>query len=437
MIGNALILGLLLVGADGPHGAAAGVADRITLKDGSVVLGLVATGGAGPRGAVELLVRREWAEKNLKDHLAHWSRSSEAATRKAAELRLKRLSDWSRDRAAAPGGGADDRIMQWIDREKARLADPAELMRSVLLSVRLTHGEFHEVSRRPASVTRLLRLAWLSELPEPEAMSLDRMKDALESRGFAPDTAGKSPPVSLDRLLPLVAESEATWMARRAATEVAIDPGLRFLRYQDMVIPDTKAGEPPMNAMGLSTAISGLKGLLDPEQAQGQPDPTVEKLESVAARGRIGAVVTRLVIAPDMSGVTVDSTLWVRVGGDRWVPYGFRTATVRPDELRPEAGRDLAEDPQVKGVFRMVEALGLGAIPQEFKERSLRIGAATQKALDTARSAFNQDLEALVLPVLEPAREVNAREAPKAGVAPAPVPAPQRPRRSILGPVDH
>jgi hypothetical protein len=443
MIGLGLMLGLSLIGADGPRGAAAeGAAERITLRDGSVVMGLVTASTSGPRGAVEFLLRRDWAEKNFKGHLAQWDRSNVAATRRAAELRLKRLTDWRRERATAPGVGPDDRIIRWIDREMTRLANPEDVSRSTLMSVRLPHGEVRELSRRPAAVSRLLRLAWLGELPEPEAMSVDQLKGALEARGFAADAAGKAPPASLDRLLPLVSESDATWLARRAATEISIDTGLRFLRFQDMVIPDTKAGEPPMNAMGLTTAISGLKRLLDPDQAQGQADPMVEKLQSVAARGRIGAVITRLVIAADMSGVTVDSTLWVRAGVDHWVPFGFRTATVRPDELRPEAGRDLAEDPQVQGAFRMVEMLGLGAIPQEYKERSLRIGAATQKALDAARSAFNQDLDGLVLPVLDPAPDPAAREAikaaPASGAAPAaPAPAPLRPRRSVLGPVDH
>ncbi|MGP0069903.1 MAG: hypothetical protein ACLQGP_40660 [Isosphaeraceae bacterium] len=444
MVGPVLILVLLLTGADGPPAVGEGAADRITLRDGSVVLGLVTASTSGPRGSVEFLVRRDWAEKNLKTHVANWDRSTAATTRRAAELRLKRLTEWRRERATATGVGPDDRIIRWIDRERTRLANPEDLVRSTLMSVRLPHGEVREMTRRPATVTRLLRLAWLGSLPEPESMSMDQMKDALESRGYAADAAGKAPPAPLDRLLPMAAETEATWLARRAATEVAIDPDLRFLRFQDMVIPDTRAGEQPMNAMGLSTAISGLKRLLEPDQAQGQPDPLVGKLQSVAARSRIGAVVTRLAIAPDMSGVTVETTLWVRPGGDRWVPYGFRAATVRPDELRPEAGRDIAEDPQVQGAFRMVEMLGLGSIPQEYKDRSLRIGAATQKALDTARSAFNQDLDSLALPVLEPARDVAgpeaARPTPARVAAPeanAPSQAPKRPRRSILGPVDH
>jgi hypothetical protein len=51
--------------------------------------------------------------------------------------------------------------------------------------------------------------------------------------------------------------------------------------------------------------------------------------------------------------------------------------------------------------------LGLGAVPAEMKERSLRIGAATERALGMARSAFNQDLDQLALPVLEPDRDAR------------------------------
>ena len=113
-----------------------------------------------------------------------------------------------------------------------------------------------------------------------------------------------------------------------------------------------------------------------------------------------------LEIQPDMSTVTVESTLWVREG-QRWSIFGSRNAVVRPDELGREAGKNLAEDPQVKGAFQIAEMLGLGAVPAEMKERSLRIGAATERALGMARSAFNQDLDQLALPVLEPDRDAR------------------------------
>ena len=165
-----------------------------------------------------------------------------------------------------------------------------------------------------------------------------------------------------------------------------------------MILPDVQTRQ-PFGGLNLSTALSEITKLLDP--AQGQIDPLAASLKKVAERGRVGAVVTRLDVPADLSGATVEITLWVRAGGDRWVPFGSRKATVRPDELAPEAGKNLAGDPQVQTAFSVVESLGLGSIPPELKERSLRMGAATQKALGTARDAFSQDLDTLMLPVLE------------------------------------
>ena len=65
----------------------------------------------------------------------------------------------------------------------------------------------------------------------------------------------------------------------------------------------------------------------------------------------------------------------------RWVPFVSRSVTVRPDEVAAGEGQNLAADPQVKSAFSFVEALGLGTIPPEIKDRTLRMGAATDKAL--------------------------------------------------------
>ena len=436
MITPVLILGLVLTGADEPRVDASNsstAADRITLRDGSVVMGLVSSARTGARGSVEFLVRRDWAEKNVGDQLARWDQSTLKNVRRAAALRGKRLAEWRKERVASSGVGPDDRVVQWIDREMNRMANPEDLARSPLVSVRLPRNEVREMKQQPASVQRLLRLGWLSQLPSPETMPVDELKNALEARGFNPDAAAKRPPAPLDRLLPPASESEAVWQGRRAATEVAIDPGLRFIRVLDFVLPEPRPGEQPaLNATSLTTAVSGLKRLLDPAAAQGQPDPLLEKLQSIAAQGRTGAVVTRLAFAPDMSAVTVELTLWVRTGGMRWVPYGSRFATVRPDDLPPEAGRDIAEDPQVKSVFQIAEMLGQGANLQEMKGRSVRFGAATQKALGLSRSAFNQDLDGMMLPVLEPAPNAAVHEAAKPAPEAAPKPVPRR--RSVLGP---
>jgi len=404
MIVPAMVLGVLLVGADGPRAASPETAaDRVTLRDGSVVMGLVTSTTTGPRASVEFLVRRATVEKTHKQRLREWDRSTAATTRLALGQRRQRLEAWRRERASS--AGPDDRIVQWINQELARLAARGEPEPSFLLRVRLPRNEVRGIERRPAPVERLLRLAWLCDLPDPESMPLDELKDALEGRGYAVDARGQTPPAALDRLLPPTPESDSTWLARRAATELAVDTGLRFIRFQDTVIPDPGAGQ-PLGDMGLSTAVSELKRLFDLDQGQ-RADPLAEKLKAVAARGRVGALVTRLAIEPDLSSVTVESTLWIR-GGEQWFVFGSRNAAVRPDDLGQEAGKNLEADPQVQGAFRIAELLGLGAIPPDVKQRSLRIGAATEKALGMARSAFNQDLDALALPVLEPIRDDRA-----------------------------
>src|SRR5262249_60270899 len=92
-------------------------------------------------------------------------------------------------------------------------------------------------------------------------------------------------------------------------------------------LPDSGTGGLP-GGVGLSTATSELKRLLELDQDE-RKDPLLEKLKAVAEKGRAGAVVTSLQIAPDMSNVTVESALWIRVGG-KWAPFGSRTATARP-----------------------------------------------------------------------------------------------------------
>jgi hypothetical protein len=113
-------------------------------------------------------------------------------------------------------------------------------------------------------------------------------------------------------------------------------------------------------------------------------------------------VVTRLELAADLSSVAVETTLWVRTGADRWSAAIVRSANVRPDDIPANAGDGLADDPQVKAAFGLVESLGLGEVPAELKRRSLSMGAATRKALGLARGALDKELQPLALS-LEPA----------------------------------
>ena len=382
--------------------------DRVTLRDGSVVVGLATSATSGSRGAVEVVVRRDWARGALPQQFALWEKAAARSSRLAIDQRRKRLETWRRDRVAgapnrkiaANAAKDEDRILTWIDGELKRIADPAAVNSSPLMAIKLARGEIRRLEHAPAGADRLLRLAWICELPDPEAMSAKDLKDALESRGYAVEQAAKSPPASLDNLLPPTLETDANWLVRRAATEVSVDPGVRFVRYQNLLYPDTPLGAAG-GGLGLSTAIDELKRLLNPD-ARPAVDPLVNELLTIESRGGVGAVVTRLEMLPNLGGAVVDVTLWVRQARERWVPAGSRTATIRSGDVQAGAAGAIAADPQVQGAFQIIESLGFGQIGAELKQASVNIGAATQKALETARSQSNQDLAALALPVLAP-----------------------------------
>jgi hypothetical protein len=124
--------------------------------------------------------------------------------------------------------------------------------------------------------------------------------------------------------------------------------------------------------------------------------------------------VTSLNLAPDLASVGVETTLWVRTQGDSWAQAIVRSATVRPDDLPANAGEGLADDPQVKGAFGVIESLGFGEIPPELKRRSLSMGAATRKALGQARGALDRELNSFALSLEAPRdRPPAANPAPK------------------------
>lgn len=362
-------------------------ADAIALRDGGVILGVVAD--SPPGRPVRGVVRRKWAEARFPERMARWRAQEAPALKKARAKRVERLSAWRRERVAE--AGAKDLVLEWIDAETARLQGDGEAAPSRLLIVTIDRRDIKSIAKRPEASSRLLKLGWRAGLEGVEEMSAADLKQAVEGRGILAEGEG---PVALDDLLPLSAETDEQWQVRRAATEVANEPGLRFIAHQGLVLPEGREGAPPE----VGDALGALKGLLG---EPGGEDPLREKLAGVAARGRVGVVLTRLEIAPDFSGVRVESALLVRTAREGWKVAVTRPSTVRPDDLRPEAGEELAADPQVKAAFQVVEGLGLGKIDPAMKDRSLKVGAATRRALHEAQAALGRDLEGWALPVGE------------------------------------
>lgn len=373
-------------------------ADALVLRDGKTLLGQLYD--PSPRGTYLVIVRRAWAEANLPAWAAKWTGGEKDAVEAATRQRRERLAVWRRDRFVAPGAAdASDRITNWLDRELAKPAGPAEP--SALLLARISRGDVKKLDRRGMTAARALRQGWLLGFPDVETMPLGELKDAISARGL---TIDGDAPIPLDSLLPPASETEDQWRLRRAATEVLNDEGLRFVRYGNVVMPEPVPGQQVDPAQAASALQDTLRDVLG-----GTPvDPLPGRLESVAARGRVGAMVTRLEIAADLESVTVESDLYVRTAGGGWVRGPWRAGTIRTGDVAAGAVEAVAEDPQVKSAFGLIDSIAPGMVTPQMKRKGLDVGATTKRALGLARSALSRDLSTLAVPL----EAGDARKAP-------------------------
>lgn len=381
-------LGLLLAAKPAAPAVPETAADAVTLRDGAVVLGLLAEPSA--RGPTTIQVRRAWAESQLPEWAKRWSDAERPEQTRARKQRRDRLASWKRERGEEPGG--NDRISAWIERELKRLDDDkADAEKSAVMVVKLNRTDVKSIVRGSKSSARMLRQAWLSEFPNPETMKRDGLKSALEGRGFL---VGRDEPVAIDRLLPIQPEPEALWLARRAATEVSRDAGLRFIKLNDVLIPEPEPDQ-PLNANVAVAALGSLAGLLG--EVAPRAVSIADQLRPVADRGRVGAVVTEQKIGDNLEGAEVAMTLWVR-NGTRWTPHGSQSSRVRVADLNRNEAEAIGDDPRARTVLQVFSMIGAGPNAEQ-KQAALNVAAAVRKALRNAVAQFNESLEALALRV--------------------------------------
>lgn len=367
-------------------------ADALTLRDGKALLGQIYD--PSPRGTYLVLVRRAWAEANVPAWAEKWKSGEKEAVEAAERQRRERLALWRRDRLVPPGGAqADDRITRWLDGELAKPVGGAEP--STLILVKLGRGDVKKVDRRGMAAARALRCGWLLGFKDPETMPLDELKDAISARGMS---ATGTTPIPLDPFLPPMTESEDQWSLRRAATEATHDDGLRFIRYGNVMLPEPVPGRPIDPASAAGVLQDTLRDILGGTMV----DPLPARLQSVAAKGHVGAMVTRLEISPDFEGVTVESALYVRTSNGGWTRGPWRAGTIRTGDVAPGAVEAVADDPQVKAAFGMIDSIAPGMVTPQMRRKGLDVGATTKRALGLARSALARDLSALALPLDAP-----------------------------------
>jgi hypothetical protein len=360
-------------------------ADRIVLRDGKELLGQADE--SVPNAALTILARRELVRTTLPDWAKRWEDAERQVIAGAARQRRERLIGWRRDRPA--GSAAGDRITDWLDRELSESSRPAGP--SPLMAIRPGRGDVSAVERRSESAARLLRSAWLLGQADPETTPLAQLKDAIAGRGTILEG---DEPIALDRLLPPGSETADRWLLRRAATEVLHDEGLRFIRFGNTILPEPVPGQPLDPATGATLVEGTIRDVL----GVGGTDPLPSRLRAVAARGRVGVMVTSIGIAPDLGSVSAESSLYYRQGSD-WGRGVWRSQGLQVGSVPPVVVSLVAGDPQVKAVMNLIDMIGAGFVSPEMKERGLVVGSTIGGAVVLARTALVRSLVGLAFDV--------------------------------------
>ena len=136
-------------------------------------------------------------------------------------------------------------------------------------------------------------------------------------------------PIAVDQLLPPFAQRADQWLVRRAATEALYDEGLRFIGFGSTILPEPIPGQPINPAAGVTL----IEGTIRDALGVGRVDSLHLKLDAVAARRRVGMVLTRIVVASDLASASAESSLFFH-NGNNWDRAVWRSQSLEVVQSR-------------------------------------------------------------------------------------------------------
>ncbi len=234
-----------------------------------------------------------------------------------------------------------------------------------------------------------------------ETLPVTDLRAALAARGRLKDAADPAP---VDTLLPLYSESAGTWELRRAATEVAIEPDLRAVRFRELLLPESAPTADPENVTELIDSPAG-RAAFGAIQAITPFDAESAWRDDIAARGRSGALLSRVSFSIDSDQADATAELWVRHNDDRWTLAfaAHRDGAHRRARRSERAADRLRRRRGARGGPGLGNG-GLDAVPSG-SQRAAAGGRQRRPARPrAARAALNRDLAPLLLPVVPAGR---------------------------------
>ncbi len=182
-------------------------AESIVLKDGKTVAGLLLE--PQPRGKTVILASAITSGRSSRNSFRVGSRRSKPSQNRPGRTGSpgSRLGSKSVPETLTRGC----KLSTWINREIKKIQSDKAVSDAPLMIVPLDRKDVTKTLKRNASHTRLIRLAWLANIDDPESMKADDLSRALEAKGVSlkGDDQG-----SIEKLMPMTFETREQWSVR-------------------------------------------------------------------------------------------------------------------------------------------------------------------------------------------------------------------------------
>ncbi len=365
--------------------------DRLELRSGQPLYGFALD--AGPDGRLRFAVERSWLETTYPDLYREYEQAERRSRRDARDRLRRRVRRWIEQRAA------QELLRLHIEALAADLDQPSpDPKPSQFAVLEFEPNQVRELKTAPPPWRRIAGLAFQHGLEDATVTPASMLEKRLIAMGVDP----RREQVDLrDRLPDAPTETDRQWAARKALIEFEVwkpiefqGTGDRFFRVGDSA-PDLTQLLPDLLGGGLSDSLMRLGAELGLPEFAPRGDQRANREDwwrglanQAEEENASGFLVTRLQQSLSSGDVKVEVFFFARDDAGDWFPV-VQFAAAANARSQP-AGRiqRLREDPQIAQILQKLEPLGLDV--SDRIEQALRHGAATDQALNDAKSQFHQ-----------------------------------------------
>jgi hypothetical protein len=414
--------------ADKATGAADLAVDQVSLKGGPRLLGEIL--GREADGTLAFAVGRAWLKKTHTRYFEQALKDETAETRAALTELSDRVARWRKARSA------DKELEFFLDKEAERVEKELKALEAgtreedaAFLVLDLPPAKIERVVSQPPQRRRIALAAWREGLADIETRSAASLAQELKQKKVEP---ADDPDALLD-LLPARRQNDAAWAARQAIVEYRFRKPLDFQGAGDAIFKTGEAvkaddlapllGELLKSMLGgdLLSDLIGQPQTGGTDKATGKSGPGETWLASAAkiaeSEDLAGFHVTRVEQDLAAKRAAVETRFVARLPDGSWKTIWQQTVQADASKPRPDAERQIENDPRVRAALQLFKSLG--AQGDEQIKQAVRFGAATQEAQKESDSRFFEFRD----------RHLKQLDGPVLRIPPAAPPAPVKPAR--------